>query len=402
MAGRGILDIIEQIVGAARKPLEGAAAKAATTAARKAAQPITRAPKPGEKLVIPNIKIVQKERLDPQGYGSTKLARPIEAYTPQTVQTNMPLAPQRTVTLEDLEGGYLLPFYGDRSAAGDLLTAVGDVQLQRAYEREGGADFMRGPAAQLDNAMWASKSHIISRLADVARRTSEQAGGADVYGVTLSMAPDALDFASFTPRVAADLLQQARLPKATVKAFDAEMSGRVDGWPGLMSDRLDQFLLDASPDHRKAFLRFVDSKAAADMKLPTDVTAAARYAVTDPKQVQLPAGMGGVSIGKIDTANPIIASPQAPHTTYNTQMRGNYVGGLAMPMPQDFLFPDAFADYATRTFFDTKAGKNLPFTASHKTYSLKTELPAQRVTPQMVDGYMMALEDARKRGLLSD
>lgn len=401
MAGRGLLDIVGDIVGAARKPLEGAAAKAAETAARRAAQPITRAPKPGEKLVIPNIKVVTKDRLDPQGYGSVKLARPVEAYAPQTVQGNAPLAPQKRITLEDLEGGYLLPFYGDRSAAGDLLTGVGNLNLQRIYEREGGADFMRALAAQLDNAMWASKSHIISRLADVAQRTSQAANGADVYGVTLSMAPDALDFASFTPRVAADILQQSPIPRKTVKAFDAEMASRVEGWPGLLSDRLDQFLLQATPDDRKAFLRFVDSKAAADMGIPTDATAAARYAVTDEKQANLPAGMGGVSIGRIDTANPIIENPQAPHSTYNTQMRGQYMGGLELPLSQELLFPDAFADYATRTYLDKKSGQVLPFTASHKTYSLKTELPAQRVTPQMVDRYMLALEDARQRGLLN-
>ena len=242
MAGRGLLDIVGDIVGGARKPLEGAAAKAAETAARRAAQPIKRAPKPGEKLIIPNIKIVTKDRLDPQGYGSVKLARPIEAYTPRTAQGNAPLVPRKQITLHDLVGSYLLPFYGDRSAAGDLLTGVGDLNLQRIYEREGGADFMRALAAQLDDAIWASKSHIITRLADVAQRTSRAADGADVYGVTMSMAPNALDFASFTPRVAADILQQSPIPRRTVKAFDAEMAGRIEGWPGLLSDQLDQFL----------------------------------------------------------------------------------------------------------------------------------------------------------------
>jgi hypothetical protein len=276
------------------------------------------------------------------------------------------------------------------------------VGLQRGYAREGGADFMRGPAAQLDNAMWASKSHIISRLSDVAARTAAENNGAPVYGVTLSMAPDALDFASFTPRVAADLLQQARLPKKTVKEFDERMSGSIPGWPGLMSDDLDQFLLDATPDDRKAFLRFVDSAQAAKMGIPSDATAAARYAVTDERQASLPVGMGGVSIGRIDTQSPIIANPQAPHTSYNTQMRGDYMGGLEVPMPQELLFPKAFADYATRQYLDKKAGVMRPFTSAHKTYSLKTELPAQRVTPEMVDTYMSALEDARRRGLLAD
>ena len=41
-----------------------------------------------------------------------------------------------------------------------------------------------------------------------------------------------------------------------------------------------------------------------------------------------------------------------------------------------------------------------PFNAAHKTYAMKMELPLQRVTPEMVDQYMLGVERAKARGLL--
>jgi hypothetical protein len=398
MAAREIEEILSAILGAARKPLAGAELRAAEKAARAAAQPIRRAPKPGEKLSIPNINIVQKARLDPQEYGSVKLSRPIEAYTPTTVASNRPLVPKKTATLEDLEGGYLLPLYGDRSAGEGLLSRVGDLDLQRQYALEGGVDFMRGPAAQDDKAMWASAKHIIDSLARASGKAPE---GADVYGVTVSMAPDALDFASFTPRAAADILQQSALPKKTVSAFDEQMRGSIPSWPGLMSEDLDAFLLTTTPNNRKAFLRYVDSEAAAKAGIPSDVTAAARYAVTDPAQRAMGAGQAGLGISRVNRNAPILTDPSVPHSTYPVQMVGEeYVGGLQMPLDQSMLWPEAFADFATRVVTDKKTGKTSPFNAAHKTYAMKMELPLQRVTPEMVDQYMLGVERAKARGLL--
>ena len=398
MAGREIEEILSAILGASRKPLDSVSLKAAEKAARAAAQPIRRAPKPGEKLTIPSINIVQKGRLDPQEYGAVKLSRPIEAYTPTTVASNRPLVPKKTVTLEDLEGGYLLPLYGDRSAGEGLLSRVGDLDLQRQYALEGGVDFMRGPASQDDKAMWASAKHIIDSLARASGKAPE---GADVYGVTVSMAPDALDFASFTPRAAADILQQSALPKRTILAFDEKMRSAVPSWPGLMSESLDAFLLNTTPNNRKAFLRYVDSEAAAKAGIPSDVTAAARYAVTDPAQRAMGAGQAGLGISRVNRNAPIVTNPSVPHTTYPVQMAGEeYVGGLAMPLDQSMLWPEAFADFATRVVTDKKTGKTSPFNAAHKTYAMKMELPLQRVTPEMVDQYMLGVERAKARGLL--
>jgi hypothetical protein len=397
MAGREFQALVDAILSGVKAPLDRSTARAATRAAEKAAGPITRAPRAGETLTIPGLRQVNKDVLDPVGYASTKMARPIESYAPQTIPSNIPLLPEKRVTLEDFQNQYLLPLYWDRTAGEGLLTGVGDLQLQRAYPNEGGKDFMRGAAAQADQAIVASNPAIITRLGGAASAGEE---GVPVNAVMLSMGANSGDFATQNARVAADMLQQSKITAAARKALDTRMRGFDEGWPGLLSPNLDQFLLDTAPEVRKAFLSYVDSTEARKAGIPGDVAGGARYATTDPTQVTLPAGYGGMTIGRMNVGDFTIANPSVPHSSYAAQGRGEYVGGLEIPVPQSVLFPDAFSDYAQRTYFDKRSGRNLPFTDSHKTYSLKTELPLQRVNQQVVDAYGTALDQVRRLGLM--
>ena len=258
MAVRSLLEIIEMLGRGAKDTLSPQTIKDIS----KSAQPATRLPKAGETISVrglPPSKQPTKEMLDPMGYSATKLSRPIESYSPTVTPRNTPLLPRKNITLEDLEGGYLLPLYGDRSSAAGLLSRVGDINLQRAYNLEGGIDFMRGPSYQSDKAIWASGAGvlkpIVSKAEDVAAKT-----GKPVYGTTISMAPNSLDFAKFTPRVAADLLQQS-MTKKSAKLFDDELRERkgMSDWVGILSPKLDEWLQKATPDQQKAFLRFADS-----------------------------------------------------------------------------------------------------------------------------------------------
>jgi hypothetical protein len=301
------------------------------------------------------------------------------------------------MTLEDVQNQYLLPLYWDRTAGEGLLTGVGDLQLQRAYQHEGGKDFMRGAAAQADQAIVASSPGMITRLGGAA---SAGEAGVPVNAVMLSMGTNSGDFATPTARVAADMLQQSKVTRAARTALDTRMRGFDEAWPGLMSPDLDQFLLDTAPEVRKAFLSYVDSSEARKAGLPGDVVGGARYATTDPTQVTLPAGYGGMTFGRMDPTDFTIVSPTVPHSAYAAQGRGEWLGGLELPVPQSTLFPDAFSQYAQRTYLDKKSGARLPLTESHKTYALGKELPLQRVGQQMVDAYGVALEQARRQGLL--
>ena len=363
-----------------------------------AMQPVTSLPKAGEMVQFPGIpqQKVTKEILDPQGYGAVGLTRPVEAYTPTTVPTNIPNLQRRTVGLEDLQDGVLIPLYGDRMAGGEIVTKVGDIPLSTGKLLEGGTDYMLGGAQQFDKAGWASAPHIVDLLAGAAGRDY---GGRDVYGVTFSMAPNALDFNATTGRVAADLIQQTDMPKAGVQMFNQRLAKITDGrFPGLLSDELDEFLLYAKPDDRKAFLRTLDSKQyGKDLGLPTDAVAAARYAVTNASQRDLPSGRGGAGIIKIDLDElKRMENQQFPHSTYSAQLLGDYVGELDFRYPEEILFPEAFGRY---NYFGDAKGNVMQ--APNKTYAMKTQLPGQIVDQPMIDAARRYQFGAVQPGLLS-
>ena len=339
-----------------------------------------------------------KEMLDPLEYSERKLTRPIEAYKGTITPTNKPLKPKKTITLEDLEGGYLLPLYGDRSSGGGLLTQVGNIPLQRSYNLDGGFDFMRGQANQADDVIWASGAGVMKPLANDAQAILEKTGN-PVYGTSISMLPNALDFAKFTPRVAADLMQQFMTKKAA-KVFDAELRTRkgMSGWVGIHSDKLDDWLKNATPDQNKMFLRFADSKEARkNYGAVPDAVGAARYAVTDPSQYNLPSGYAGTSIGRFTKG--ILENPTVPHSTYPIQAKGVYKGGLEVPIKHDELFRDAFNKYYSPNYINLKGQKGA-LDSAKATYAHKTQNTPQLVDAELVDNYMKRLEQIKSLGLL--
>lgn len=399
MAGRGMDEIIQLILGASSKPLAAADVKAATAAAKKLVKPATAsALKAGSVISIPKIPTtkVTKGMLDPVGYSDVKLSRPIESYGPRTVASNQPLLPEKTFSLSDIVGDYIIPTYWDRMNAGETLLGVGDVNLQRGYEMPGGIGFMRGPAAQADSAMTASDKGVISAYARLSDEVAQQ--GKKLHLVPLTMPPSALDFQGTTSRVAADLLQQTEPKKSVVNAFNAEMrnADRIPGFPGLMSDELDQFLKAATPDERKAFIRFVGSENAAALGINTDPAGAARYALTDPSQRLSAPGYGGYGVAQLGAGEgAVIANPAVPHSDFASQLAGEYMGRLELPQHQGVLFPEAYAGYGTQV---DKRG--IPLTEANKSYALSRQRPMQPVTQQMADEYESAVAFARELGLI--
>ena len=78
-----------------------------------------------------------------------------------------------------------------------------------------------------------------------------------------------------------------------------------------------------------------------------------------------------------------------PHSTYNTQITGDYVGS-ATPVPQGLLFKDLYDSMKGGV---TKAGQ--PYNEAHRTHAIKTKMPVQRLTPEIIDGvlgYLARLE----------
>lgn len=332
-----------------------------------------------------------KEELDPYGYQKTKL-RDYLSNTQLDLQAPQGLLSRIPRSWEDAVNMVAIPFYGDRSAGSRMLEGVEGNTLSSPVYLEGGVDFMRGPAAQRDRAIWASNSGITGSIMNAATRAALDNPDTPLLGITGSMAPDALDFATFTGATLAEMMPFAKVRKSDANAFDRVMRDNVDPeFPGVFSDKLRMWAETTSPEKRKSFIRLMDTKPMQDAGFPSP--GIARYAVTDPTQRDVKAGRFGLGASFIDPqAQRLYNTPkgnqyraQVPHSTYNTQITGDYFGSLP-PVPQGLLFRDV---YDAMEGGVTKSGQ--PFNEAHKTHAIKTKMPAQVITPEIVERIMQYL-----------
>jgi len=352
-----------------------------------------------------------KEELDPLKYQATKMDKPpseVEVESESVVE----LAPKKTISIEDLEGKIAIPFYGDRSSLGEKITAVDNIKLETPVLTEGGRDYMRGDAGKIgenkrlpnnpETNIWASGQSIIARLKNRALEEARETGK-EVVGITGTMAPRALDFNNFTPELLAEMtavtITRGGMKKKDMKAFDALMKKQVGedkdfrpvkDWPGIDSPDLRDYIAKAPSRVRKKFMRMMEKQPAQKAGFPSP--GKARVATTDRSQLDSPPGMFGGAIGEIDLEADIITDPLIPHSTYDTQMAGKYLGALERDVPQSQLFQDLYKER------EGKMVRGKPESESAKSQTIRTKVPGQEITPEIVDTISASIEEMKKRG----
>jgi len=331
-----------------------------------------------------------KAEKDPMEYSKTEMPYRIED-TPMVIDdTSGLLMPERKLDIEGLQGKVLMPFFTDRSAIGGDVRSVDGVELTSPVTLEGGAGFMRGPAAQGDDALWASLQGVVTKMANKAQKASDEAGGADVVGVNAVMGIDAIDHSTMPTKIVSRMLPNMKIDAKAKKSFDEAMQKVDEDFPGVDADNLEDYLDSATGEVRKQFIRLMDMKDAKKAGFPN--IGAVRRAVTEPKLYDTPTFSEGVSFGLLDVNNPVIDSPQFPHTTYSGQLRagnvpnqsGGYLGGLLDALaPQGTFFPSSFGPLSTQL---NKRGELL--TPQNIKYAQDRQLPTQFVDQQMIDNLM--------------
>ena len=352
-----------------------------------------------------------KEELDPLNYQATKMDKPpseVEVESESVVE----LAPKKTISIEDLEGKIAIPFYGDRSSLGEKITAVDEIKLETPVLTEGGRDYMRGDAGKIgenkrlsnnpETNIWASGQSIIARLKNRALEEARETGK-EVVGITGTMAPRALDFNNFTPELLAEMtavtITRGGMKKKDIKAFDNLMKKQVGedkdfrpvkDWPGIDSPDLRDYIAKAPSRVRKKFMRMMEKQPAQKAGFPSP--GKARVATTDRSQLDSPPGMFGGAIGEIDLEADIITDPLIPHSTYDAQMAGKYLGALERDVPQSQLFQDLYKER------EGKMVRGKPESESAKSQTIRTKVPGQEITPEIVDTISASIEEMKKRG----
>ena len=125
----------------------------------------------------------------------------------------------------------------------------------------------------------------------------------------------------------------------------------------------------------------MDTKINQDAGFPS--VAQARYAATEDVFKNVGSGQTGAAIGTMDMSRMPSSNVDFPHSTYNTQLFGDYQGGLLQTAPREVVFRDFFKTLEDKT---TKAGK--PANQAMKDYSFRLNFPTQVVDQELVDTIM--------------
>jgi len=309
----------------------------------------------------------------PIGEGK-KLEKPVSEM--QFTQEIVKDLPQRQIiSPERLQGATIVPATGDRTAAGRMLTEIEGVRLPTPVALEGGPDFMRTHLPY--GTAWASDKGPITALS---RRVQEAAGkgSGDVYMVYTPMSHVGGDFSTMMSDALLEQIKGGKITKKAKKEFDQEVRRFRPEWKGVDNpEARDQ--LNANGALRHAFIDRMtldQFKVAGFPDLPTT-----RAAITEQSLMDVPIHAGGFSVAKMDPTGRIITESPVPHTTYNTQLAGQYVGGFEQPIPRELLFSDFTS--ARRAAGTDPAGDMRSFQLSN---------PVQQASQQWVDNLMRFME----------
>jgi hypothetical protein len=338
-------------------------------------------------------------------------------YVPEmsrTVESTGLLHPYKTISPEVLQGGEIIPFWGDRSGAGELLTHIGGNKLPTPIDLVGGNQFMQNNP----EAAWASGAGVISKLQKAAQETLGR--GNTPYGAFMPMGWDSMDYSHMMVDgllgqmkdnlsgavnkklgIAVRKKQKAALEQHNRKQAhlgrDAVKFNKDDAnhfWPGgLLGDDVSERLM-AAPGARKALMEALSLKEVQAMRGVPDLPET-RFAVADQSLLHTPFGHGGQNISSL--TGDMVSNPSTPHRSYDTQLeRDKYFGGFDAAIPPRVMFPD---------FHAWRAGKHHPGKSQAKMDSedirsmqFNTIVP-QPANQEWLDGVMGYIERA-KQGLL--
>ena len=333
-------------------------------------------------------KALTKEQIDPIGYGIKGLqTEPLTELDIGYVDQGL-LAPKKDLNIEDLQGSVLVPLLGDQSKTGSDLVSIGGNTFATPVPLDGGFNFMRlNPE---EKAVWASDKGVISKIRNKVSKLSEETG-LPVNMIYTAMGKDAVDFASFPALTLTEMLPFSKIKKKDLSEFQKKMKldikikgdayKAVKDFPKVDDEGLRAYLEKASPEVRKKFVRLMDTKPYQEAGFPS--VAQARFAATEDVLKNVGSGQTGAAIGTMDMSRMPSSNVEFPHSTYNTQLFGDYRGGLLQTAPREVVFRDFFKTLEDKT---TKAGK--PANQAMKDYSFRLNFPTQVVDQELVDTIM--------------
>ena len=345
-------------------------------------------------LFNPDVNKINKDVLDPGGISKVKLPDYAQNI-PFTTQDYGLLEPQRVLDIADLQGSTLIPAYGDRTYGGKLLTHIGDVELTQPVEMQGGHDFMR----DMQTGLWASEKSALEPRAKSIQQILD--AGEDPLMVYTAMAGQAGDFSHHMSDAVMGLIEQSKITKKAAKEFDDWVKGKGGAketpgdpnWPGIMSPNAREYLNNnMTGTARRLLWQEMDKSKYLEKGFPH--IGAVRAAITDPKLVTARPFDAGLSIGRatggglMDLDRPGLRDNVGGvkrHYSYDSQVEGDFLGGLIDSVPAELLYRD---------FFGERRAAGIKPSGDQRSFMMSPYV-RQRVDQQMIDEVSAYLERLR-------
>lgn len=350
-----------------------AAERAAPTFERPSVSPIvTQAGERG----LPVRGRAQVEAQHPSKFGifsSYKTPTPVEA-TEVVTEPFAVLPRDRLFDTSRLQGARVVSLYGDKERAGDIIKSVGG--LPTNLRTHGGAMFPALQEALGGNAAWASEKGALTAVRRAITEGLE--AGQPVFGVTTTMGPGAVNQTIDMTDLLHQMAASSPIRKRDLAVFDKRARSVLPGYAGLLHEEAPMQLHGMTQGQRKAFVGLLDNAAALEQGFPS--VGAARYGLTDPNLVDVPAGASGYSFVELGPESLTPLEGGIEHPTYADRMHGTYEGRGPL-VPFDLMFSDFVR---ARREAGAPAGSDLR--------ALELAKPSQVVTPEDYDRLMKYIE----------
>ena len=269
---------------------------------------------------------------DPAMYGlrKTKDLPRLQA-APLSVERVSQAAQAPNVSIADFIGRPYIISMADRTAAGDVITKVGNTDLNFPVSLQGGQDFMFDPTT--GGLVWASEKSPVSNIMNLASKLYEKTGQKPIY-LPYRMGGQGSDFATMTGEMMM-AYADATLGAADKARFNKIIGKKIKNFKGISDPEGYKQFAELSGDARKSIQSKLSAEfgeAGGGLTLPM-----VRAMIADPKQINKPSFFLQ-NVGEIDPTRDVMVG--TGHRTYSRGVPGQGLGLLSEDINVANLVPE--------------------------------------------------------------
>jgi len=250
---------------------------------------------------------------------------------PITVQKTSSVPAPQMVSIADYIGRPYIISMADRTAAGGLISKIGNTDLNFPVSLQGGQDFMFDPTT--GGLVWASEQSPVSNIMNLAGKLYEKTGQKPIY-LPYRMAGTGSDFATMTGELMM-AYADATLDAADKLRFNSIIGEKIKDFKGISDPEGYKQFAKLSGDARKALQTKLNDEfgeAGGGLTLPM-----VRAMIADPNQINKPSFFLQ-NVGEIDPTRPVMVG--TGHRTYSRGVPGQGLGLLSEDINVANLVPE--------------------------------------------------------------